>query len=68
MLAYLVTYNSSVTIVYNEVITDIQWKLHVLYSEECFIQERQEIIADINVSIYVPILKFSYLSREIKNS
>ena len=40
MLASLVTYNSSVTAAYTEVIADIKCPLLILHSDECFIQEQ----------------------------
>ena len=42
ILEYLVTYNSSVTAVKIEVISDIKYQLQFLHLEEFFIQERQE--------------------------
>ena len=38
MLAYLVTYNSSVLAVYIEVIDDIKFNYHILHKEKRFIQ------------------------------
>ena len=51
MLSYLVIFSSSVTAVYKEVIADIQCKIHLLHSEECFIQQIQEKVAKSFVSI-----------------
>ena len=67
MLASLVTYNSKVTSIYNEVIDIIKCQLHLLNFEECLIQERQEDIDDIYVRISVPILMLSYLCWDRKN-
>ena len=61
-LTSLVTYNSSFTDVWMEVIADIKYKIDHFYLEESFLNYFDtKKIYDIYVSISVPPLKFSYI-------
>ena len=57
MLVSLVIHNSSVITVYMESIADMKCQIHQFNLESCFMNQKQETISDINVSIYVPILQ-----------
>ena len=61
MLAYLVNHNSSITAVKMEVISNTKCQIHHLHPEEGFIQKDRKIITNLYASIYVPLLKLSYL-------
>ena len=65
MLSTLITYNSSVTEVYNEFIAGIKFYLYLLNLEEFFIRGRQKIITDIYIKFSIPLLMFSYIYWKI---
>ena len=42
MLAYMVTYTSSVIAIYNEVAADIKCQIHILFMDKHYIQQIQQ--------------------------
>ena len=67
MLDLLVTYNSSVTNGWNEVITNVHCRLHILYLEKSFIQEEQENNCQYLSYHLFPLLMLSYI-RWLRNN
>ena len=58
MLAFLVTYNSSVTAVYTEVISNIQWQLHISQlSNVLYNKDKKQYLH--YASIFSPVSKLS---------